>query len=47
VLLLYSAGIAESLRRFQNGIVLRILGSWIAASIMLVIALELVNPELG
>jgi urease accessory protein len=43
VLLLYSAGIAESLRRFQNGIVLRILGSWIAASIMLVLSLAFIG----
>nr|CAA6829007.1 MAG: Unknown protein [uncultured Thiotrichaceae bacterium] len=43
VVLLYSAGIAESLRRFQNGIVLRILGSWITASILLVLSLEMVN----
>ncbi|CAA6813816.1 MAG: Unknown protein [uncultured Thiotrichaceae bacterium] len=43
VVLLYSAGIAESLRRFQQGIVLRILGSWITASILLVLSLELIN----
>ena len=46
VLLLYTAGIGVALNRFKNGIVLRILGSWITASILLVLSLGLIGKEL-
>lgn len=44
VLLIYSSGIAQYLQPLKDGIAIRVAGSWIAASCLLVIALSVLKP---
>ncbi|MEZ5477162.1 MAG: HupE/UreJ family protein [Thiolinea sp.] len=47
LLLIYVSGIAESLQILKDGIVLRVLGSWIAASALMVLALGFITDPQG